>query len=48
MADKPTSPPSPPPPDKVQPLPATVFIPEKRGGEASISGNESSAPASAS
>lgn len=33
-ADKPTSSSlSPPPPDKVQPLPATVFIPEKRGGD---------------
>jgi hypothetical protein len=32
MAEKPTSP-APPAPDKVDPLPATVFIPEKRGGD---------------
>jgi hypothetical protein len=31
MADKPAPTPLP-PPDKVEPLPATVFIPEKRGG----------------
>jgi hypothetical protein len=31
MADKPTSPPAPTPPDKVQPLPPEVFILEKRG-----------------
>lgn len=31
MADKPQ--PAPSPPDKVLPLPATVFIPEKRGGD---------------
>ena len=31
MADKPQ--PAPSAPDKVEPLPATVFIPEKRGGD---------------
>jgi hypothetical protein len=35
MADKPAPPPTPSPPDKVQPLPDTVFIPEKRGGDPS-------------
>jgi hypothetical protein len=40
MADKPTAPPSLPPPDKVQPLPATVFISEKRGGEPSPNGTK--------
>ena len=39
MADKPTSP-APPAPDKVEPLPQTVFIPEKRGGEASSNGTK--------
>jgi hypothetical protein len=33
MADAPTPPAPPaPPPDKVEPLPSTVFISEKRGG----------------
>jgi hypothetical protein len=39
MASTPNSPP-PPAPDQVTPLPATVFIPEKRGG-ASGNGNGS-------
>jgi len=33
MAEKPPSPSLAPPPDKVKALPATVFIPEKRGGD---------------
>ncbi len=40
MADKPTAPTPPPPPDKVQPLPGTVFIPEKRGGQPSGNGGK--------
>jgi hypothetical protein len=33
MADAPAPPaPSAPPPDKIEPLPSTVFISEKRGG----------------
>lgn len=40
MADKSTAPTSPPPPDKVQPLPSTVFIPEKRGGQQSNGGRK--------
>jgi hypothetical protein len=31
MADAPASPPSPPPPEKIKPLPASVFFSEKRG-----------------
>jgi len=43
MADKATSPPAvpaPPPPDQVQPLPSTVFIPEKRGAEPGTNGTK--------
>jgi hypothetical protein len=40
MADKPTTPPAPAAPDKVQPLPKDAFFSEKRGNGTSTNGSK--------